>query len=474
MADVRSNVVVGWSDRTIQAARFALPLIGIVGVAVAIRAYADNAGQFIRPYLRTYYAKELDLLAGLPWWKLLLPLEPLYGRWGTTGFLLVHGLETFLGEPNTFYLLTAVMVTVGYVLTYLTFGSLSLAFLLGFALATTTFNYHVYSVSGGVMMLPLVSFLLMFAYSQIEWLRSSALTSLWPSTTVASCLLFALSYEGWLDVVPLILIVYPVLAWVFKRNGDLVRSRRCILILCLVTTTAAIYIGVKMIFGLGGLHPRGGEADLIFTYGRDHVILMLEDIISSFFTFFFTTITTFVPPQLFSFSISSWIYGPEKIIALQEGYHPQAIHLTHYNHLFLWRYYAGFLLAVFLFLYVRVIRKLVVVRDMHNLILFVLLTCTLIGSPTHLVIKWRPMHAAPFLGYQCYLSIIGWTYLLCYVVEHQSRLWRASRGFALRLLLVLNFLYCAYARPALLSHMSKESFLGTYPDPRDRLHLLRN
>jgi hypothetical protein len=465
---------VGWSDRTLQAVRFALPLTGIVGVAVAIRAYADSAGQFIRPYLRTYYAKELGLLADLPWWKLLLPLEPLYGRWGAAGFLLVHGLETFLGEPSTFYLLTAAMVTVGYVLTYLTFGSLSLAFLLGFALATTTFNYHVYSVSGGVIMLPVVSFLLMFAYSQIEWLRSSALTSVWPSATVASCLLFALSYEGWLDVVPLIFIVYPVLAWVFKRNGDQVRSRRCILILCLVTTTAAGYIGVKMIFGLRGLHPRGGEADLIFTYGREHVILMLEDIISSFFTFFFTTITTFVPPELFSFSISSWIYGPEKIIALQEGYHPQATHLTHYNHLFLWRYYAGFLLAVFLFVYVKVIRKLVVVRDMHNLILFVLLTCTLIGSPTHLVIKWRPMHAAPFLGYQCYLSIIGWTYLLCYMVEYQSRLWRGSTGLALKLLLVFNFLYCAYARPSLLSHMSKESFLGTYPDPRDRLHLLRN
>ena len=214
MADVRSDIVAGWCGRTLQAARFALPLIGIVGLALAIRAYADGAGELIRPYLRTFYAKELDPLIDLPWWKLLLPLEPLSGRWATTGFLLVHGLETFLGEPSTFYLLTAIMVSVGYVLTYLTFGSLSLAFLLGLALATTTFNYHVYSVPGGVIMLPLVSFLLLFAYSQIEWLRSSALTFVWPSATVVSCLLFALSYEGWLDVVPFIVIVYPVLAWV--------------------------------------------------------------------------------------------------------------------------------------------------------------------------------------------------------------------------------------------------------------------
>jgi len=35
--------------------------------------------------------------------------------------------------------------------------------------------------------------------------------------------------------------------------------------------------------------------------------------------------------------------------------------------------------------------------------------------------------------------------------------------------LVLNFGYCAYARPALLSHMSQEVFLGAYPDPRKNL-----
>ena len=251
------------------------------------------------------------------------------------------------------------------------------------------------------------------------------------------------------------------------------RSRRCILILCLINSIAAVYLGVKIIFGLGGLHPRGGEADLILTYGREHVILMLEDIISSFFTFFFTTITTYAPPELFSFSISSWIYGPEKIIALQEGYHPQATHLTHYNHLFLWRYYAGFLLAVFLFVYIRVVRKLVVVRDTHNIILFVLLTCTLIGSPT----TWSSNGArcTPLLFRISMLSLDHRLDLPLVLCDRASiPIVGRERGFALRSLLALNFLYCAYARPSLLSHMSKESFLGTYPNPRDRLHLLRN
>ena len=101
------------------------------------------------------------------------------------------------------------------------------------------------------------------------------------------------------------------------------------------------------------------------------------------------------------------------------------------------------------------------------------MTSTLIGSPTHLINKWRPMHAAPLLGYQVYLSVIGWTLLLCYVVGRKCDALEDKRGLAMASLLVLNFVYCAYARPALLSHMSREVFLGTYPDPRKNLRLPR-
>jgi hypothetical protein len=234
------------------------------------------------------------------------------------------------------------------------------------------------------------------------------------------------------------------------------------------TVLAVLYVAIKAHLGLAQLHPSGGEADLIFTYGGNHPLLVAEDVLSSFITFFFTTISTYLPPQLLSFSLSLWSYGPDTIVALQEGYHPQASHLAHYNHLFLWRYYAGFALALFLIAYWKVFRVLLQRGQTHHLVLFVLMTCTLVGSPTHLIIKWRPMHAAPLLGYQVYLSVIGWTLLLCYLV---GRKWVALEGRRVTLvaLLALYFCYCAYARPALLSVMSQEVFLGSYPDPRENL-----
>jgi hypothetical protein len=399
----------------------------------------------------------------------LLPVEALGGRWGTTGFLLVHWLEKVFPEPNTFFLLTAIMVALGYVLTWLTFRSLLLAILVGVGLATTTFNYHVYAVPGSVVMLPLVSFLLLFAYCQIEWLRSAAHGWIWSGATLVTCVLFALAYEGWLDLVPLGWIIYPALSWHFRSINDFGRSMRCLLLLGLVSGVAVAYTTIKVRSGLGGLHPLGGEADLIFTYGRGHALLIIEDILSSFITFFFTTITTYLPPELFSFSLSSWKYGADEVVALQEGYHPQATHLAHYNHLFLWRYYAGFALALFLIAYWKVIKRFFSQGTTHYLVLFVLMTCTLIGSPTHLMIKWRPMHAAPLLGYQVYLSVIGWTFLMCYVVTQICDAFGGKWSVAIASLLMLNFCYCAYARPALLAHMSREVFLGAYPDPRENL-----
>jgi len=424
------------------------------------------------PYLGTYLPKQAGILDSLVWWKWLLPLPELDGRWGTTGFLLVHWLERAFGEPNTFYLLTVVMVGLGYVLTRLAFRSSRMAILVGVALATTTFNYHVYSVSGSVIILPLVSFLFLFAYCQLEWLRRSAQSWLWGGATVITCILFALAYEGWLDLLPFAWLVYPVLAWRFARTGDACCSRRCLLLLGLVTLLGVVYVTVKIHSGLGGLHPKGGEADLVNTYGSGYGLLMVEDVLSSFITFFYTTVTTYMPPELFSFSLSSWQYGPDKIVALQDGYHSQATHLTHYNHLFLWRYFAGFALAFFLVAYWKVARDFLKSDETHHLVLFVLMTGTLIGSPTHLIIKWRPMHAAPLLGYQVYLSVMCWTLLVCYWGASIISRLGGKRGLAVASVILLNFGYCAYARPALLSHMSREVFLGTYPDPRVNLRQL--
>jgi len=446
--------------------RLAAPLVSVNLLALLVRAVWDDAGSLVKPYMATYYSYQVTEIASLPWWRLLLPFSEFDGRWGPTGFLLVNLFESWLGEPTVFYMLNAAMITTGYLLSYMVFRSSLLSFLVGVALATTTFNHHVYVVSGSVIMPLLVTFLFIFAFAQVQFLRESCKPWRWFVLSSVSCAVFALSYEGWLDFIPLAWVIFPVLAWQYHKREDADRRSRCVALLVMTTGMALTYIGVKVTFGLEGLHPRGGEADLVLTYGAKFMILGFEDFISSFFTFFYTTISTYLPPWLFSFSNSLWSFGPDKVVALQEGYHPAASHLVLYNHLFLWRFYAGFSLAFFLMWYWKSFRRLNRDFDGHSIIIFVLMSCVLMGSPTHLIIKWRPMHSAPFLGYQTYLAIMGFTLLLCYLPLWVSRRWGRRQSAILAVVLSINFIYCAYARPALLSVMSQQSFLGAYPDPR--------
>lgn len=446
--------------------RLAVPLIFVNLLALLVRAVWDDAGSLVKPYMATYYSEQVAALAHLPWWRFLLPFNEFDGRWGPTGFLLVNLLESWLGEPTVFYMLNAIMITTGYLVSYLVFRSFLLSFLVGVALATTTFNHHVYVVSGSVIMPLLMSFLFIFAFAQVQFIGAKSKQWLWFLLSCVSCVLFALAYEGWLDFAPLAWVIFPVLAWQYQKREDADRRNRCVALLTMTTVVALTYIAVKAAFGLGGLHPRGGEADLVVTYGHKYIILAIEDLVSSFFTFFYTTVSTYLPPWLFSFSNSLWKFGPEKVVALQEGYHPQASHLVLYNHLFLWRFYAGFALAFFLMWYWKSFRLLNRDFNRHSIIVFVLLSCIVVGSPTHLIIKWRPMHAAPFLGYQTYLAIMGFTLLLCYLPVWVSRRWGKRHSAVLAAVLAMNFIYCAYARPGLLSVMSQQSFLGAYPDPR--------
>ncbi len=449
--------------------RLFLPLVVVNVLALLIRMSWDLAGTLVHPYMATFFHEQVLAIAELPWWHILLPLKDFGGRWGPAGFLLINQIETWIGEPSAFYLLNSIMVSTGYLLSFFVFRSYLLSFLAGLALATTTFNYHVYLVSGSVIMLPLTTFLFLFSFSQYQYVKAGKNSSFWLTATTITGAAFALSYEGWLDFVPLAWIALGTLSWCFWSAARRLQAMRCLILVSLSTFMAIVYILVKVAYGLADLHPKGGEADLLITYGPSYPALIVEDMISSFFTFFYTTFSTYLPPELFSFSVSLWKYGPETVVALQDGYHPQASHLVLYNHLFLWRFYAGFTLALVLIWYWRAARRLANGPTDHDITIFVLLSCLLIGSPTHLIIKWRPMHAAPFLGYQVYLSVMGLTLLIAYMATTATetyKKWRRPWGMVVPALVALDLLYCAYARPSIMATMSSQTFLGRYSDPR--------
>jgi len=355
------------------------------------------------------------------------------------------------------------MVTTAYTLSFAVFRSRVFAGTLGLCFALTTFNHHVYDVSGTVAMPLIVCYLMFFLFCQYKLLEPGCRLLLWVPIGVLSMLLYALAYEGWLDCVACMGLVYPfliVLAW---RAGEYRRAKVAAAILLVTMATMIGYVALKRSMGDG--QGAGSESDVVFNYGRSYWLLAVEDVIGHLFTHFFVTITTYTPPLFFNGSVSSWKFGTEQILALQNGYHLDQTHLLRYHHLFYWRFYAGFAAAMVLFGLWKNVRACWRMPSLTSVGVFVFLMMTLLSGATHSIVKERPMHSAPFLGYHSYFGVVGFSLLLAlaawWMQRNFQRRWLA---WSLIALLWLNLGYCALIRPAFLSHMAVQCGFNPYPD----------
>jgi hypothetical protein len=388
------------------------------------------------------------------------------GVWATTGILAVYGFELLLGSaPRAYYVVTSLAILASVVTSWLIYRSVLLSSLIGLSFTLATYDYVSYALSGGVITPLVVAFAICFSYSQYLLFLDGRRWPRWAAFAL-TLTLYAVSYEGWLDFVAGQWVVYPIVAYAFWRNHDRQRAKTALGILLATSLAALAYVIIKVNVSYATLHAPGLEADTVFNYRGRYLLIGAEDVIANVITLFFTAITTYWPPQLFNFSLSSWYFGNNTIISLQNGYHPTHTQLVAYSHLFLWRFYAGIAFALFGLMYARVIRWLIRDPTPPSLSVFVFMTAILLGSPTHALVKMRPMHATPLLGYQVYLSVLGVTFLMCYGVYYLYLTMQSRRRFYVVLaLFCLNLFYCALARPSLLSHMSELTGLGPYPLP---------
>lgn len=429
-----------------------------------VRCYLDKADTHIKSFMETVYPNELAEIYALPWWAYFLPISAITGCWQTTSILLVHGLEHILGSPvRVFYFTNAVLVVTCYCLSWHVFRSLvfTITFTLGFA--WSTFNHHVYVVSGSVALPLIVSYLLFFLFCQFKLMQPTCNYKVWAPLGLLAMAIYALAYEAWLDCVTCMWVAYPVLIALAYRAGDQRRVKAGVAIVAVTTVVALAYVFVKTQFGHG--QQNGSESDVVMNYGMRRGIVAIEDVIVHWFTLVFIAITTYTPPFLFNGSMSSWRYGTDHLIALQHGYHDHKSHLVGYSHLFLWRFYAGFAAAGLVLGLWKAARASWRTPSTTSVAILLFLLMTLLPGTTHMLVKYRPMHSAPFLSYHSYFGIVGVTllvsYLTMWVHNHVQRRWLA---WAIVGLVWVNLGYCAVARPSMLSHMAVECGFTPYPD----------
>src|SRR5688572_29856336 len=141
----------------------------LLGVILAINFFVrhslDQSDTRINSFMIAAWKDSLPEIYALPWWRYFLPIESMTGSWCTTSLLLVHWMEQWMPSPaSIFYLTNAIMVTTAYVLSFGVFRSRVFSATLSLCFALTTFNHHVYLISGTVMMPLVVSYLLFFLF----------------------------------------------------------------------------------------------------------------------------------------------------------------------------------------------------------------------------------------------------------------------------------------------------------------------
>src|SRR5262245_12116165 len=177
-----------------------------------LRYYLDQASIHVNSFLSWRYAEQLPDIYAMSWWQFFLPMPSLTGAWSTTGLLTVHALEHILGNaPRVFYLANAVMVISGYVLSWHVFRSLVFTVTFSLCLAWSTFNHHVYLVFGPVAVPLVVTYLLFFLFCQYKLMQPDCDYGIWVPLGIVSMLIYALSYEAWLDCVAWMWLGYPFL-----------------------------------------------------------------------------------------------------------------------------------------------------------------------------------------------------------------------------------------------------------------------
>jgi len=437
-------------------------LVFFIVANFVLRAHLEHAGKYLWDYFALAYPETLDEVYGKPWYELLLPIQEWTGSWTSTSLALLPPLTKLVGKYSRLYLLlNTLFVTTAFFTSWMMLRSRIFTITFTACAAFTTYNYHVYACTGSVNQYFIVSYLLLLLTCQYKLFTVEERRGGWWAAWSFALALFVLSYEGWLSYVVWTWLMAPIamaLAWRAGRN-DL--FRRSAVIASVVTLVACAYVGVKRSYGF--THTSGSESDIIFNYA--HTTLAVEDVISNFFTIFYTVVTNYTPPFLVS-SNSLRAYGHEELIAAQGGYHAAQSHLVPYNHLFLWRFYAGMAATVFIGALALLVRRTWLEPTRERIVLIALMLMTLTGSPTHLLVKWRPMNVAPFISYHFFFGVIGLSLLLAYGTYLAATKLQNRRLAAVLIGLVwLDIGYCALARPALLNHLSSEVQMGAYPDP---------
>ena len=430
-----------------------------------LRSTLESADVFLFDFYRYFYPTQSSVIFSpdYPKWRLLLPISSMTGSWSPMILVLTHFVTGWIGLAPTWYLANAVLILVSFAASWSVFRSRVFAFTLAIGMGFGTHLYYTYPNSG------LIGFPLLFVYYELLLLcayrviTSTTHRLFWKIAFGLALIVTALGYETWLDFLVFAWLASAVVAWLLWRQGDRERLRRLGAVLAAMTAAGIAYVFIKVNYGYG--QQPGMETDLVFNY--PYLAPAIEDVVSNIFMNFYMTATIFLPP-MFVTSTAFYRLGGDSLVNLQHGYHAPFTYLVPMQAMFMWRYFAGVLAAIFVYGGVRTLKAASRTASFDHFAALVFMIMMATGGPTHMFIKARPFNAMAVQTYHVMTALLGVSLLVSLLLSFAWRRWpRLWPGGVLIAASWAVMFYSALARPGMISHEAAQSGLGVqiFPNP---------
>jgi len=402
-------------------------------------------------------------LASHPW-DLLLPMEYEPGRiyWPTTILLPLFAFQEIFPPFLVLIFISSMLVVVTYFCAQSVSRSNIFSITMGLISGFGTQLLYAYSIPNLFAVYFFLSYFILSLTALYLLVTRRDKFAQRLALFACSLVFVALGWEQWVNYALWVLLAGIFIAiWNHRHKGPLV-FRHISSAMLVTAILLTVYLSVRFSSIQEYAHA-GSEEELIFTYPT--IMMMVDDFISSFFTFIYTAFSSFFPTFLVT-SNTIQSFGFDAIVAEQNGYHEAYQHLVPMHHLFFWRYYAGIVATLFLLFFWQSSIRAWKEPDVHHLLIVLIALMILLGFTPHLLIKYRPYLSVPALPYKATISVFGVSLLIAYMLV-KARTWVKN----------VNMYYCvvwsvwgliiyeAFSRPKMLSTLLGHVGLVGKTDP---------
>ncbi len=393
------------------------------------------------------------------WWMYLFPQREVYGTWTTTSVVAAALIQQHVHPAIVLVVSHCVLIVVGFIVTLSMTRSLVFAGTAAILFVTVPFNYHVYSVHGTTAQALLLSYFLITVHA-LYLVLDGASRARWAYLGIAA-FLFILGYETWLDTVIVTLVLTPIFVLVLRKNGRPDIADRFLTMVKWIVRIMVVYVVTKVVIGFGS--GRGTETDLLLHYPS--LFAMIDDFLVKMVSFSFTAMSLVLPGWMTG-SLSLPLHGAEWVLDQQHGYHGMMQFLAYMNHVFLWRMYAGAYFVLLLCLAAWLVFRLAQGKnDWQSWLALICIAMLLFGAATHNMVKYRPMHSMPYLGYQVWVNVLGAIGLMCLAIDMLVKWVEPKRQRMTLLLCWSGLVFIGFSVRAKLKFEAATMVMGDYPSP---------